>query len=170
MALPPPDLCAPSSLRGQTSSVTWCALLTRLLRSCRAECPKVGRSAWRRETRQHGDPRSYSWRRVPRENAFLGRGAMVPKRSPKKCGPGLRTACEPMVALGLVTPRGLEPPTETWQGLGAGSCVLRGWGWAPHLKPRDRGIGAGRGGSSLGSRLCIEWLEGGGSLGNITTL
>ena len=25
-------------------------------------------------------------------------------------------------------------------------------------------------GSSLGSRLCTEWLEGGGGLGNITTL
>ena len=131
MALGPPDLGAPSGLRGQTSSVTWCALLTRLLRSRRTERPRVGRSAWRTGTRQRGDPRNYSWRRVPRENALLGREAMVPKRSPQKCGPGLRAVCEPMVGLGLVTPRVLEPPTEDRQGLGAGSRVLGGWGRAP---------------------------------------
>ena len=115
---------------------------------------------------------------------FFGTRAMVPKRSPKKCGPGLRTACEPMVALGLVTPRGLEPPTETWQGLGAGSCVLRGWGWAPAqkglecaaacldairtsappLKPRERGIGGGRGvlfGVQALHRVARGWWQSG---------
>lgn len=104
-----------------------------------------------------------------RERFFGTRGDGA-KEIPPEVRPGTPNRLRTDGRVGTSDPARAEPPTETGQGLGAGSCVLRGWGWAPHLKPRDRGIGAGRGGSSLGSRLCIEWLEGGGTLGNITTL